>query len=235
LIGTTDTDYQGDPARAALDEAERDYLIAAVGRYFDRIMTPADIVHSYSGVRPLMDDGKGRAAAVTRDYMLDLNLGHGAPILSVFGGKITTYRRLAQEAVNRLIPHWARRDDNPASLMPWTDTVPLPGGDMLYADFEGFLKDQAKKYPWLPDGLLRRYARAYGTRMDRMLNGAKGTYSLGIDFGSGVYQAEIDYLMTQEWARTADDILWRRSKLGLHIEGDTRARIERYIAERLET
>jgi glycerol-3-phosphate dehydrogenase len=229
LIGTTDTDYKGDPAKAVLDDVERDYLINAIQLYFDRTISLSDIVHHYSGVRPLMDDGKGRAESVTRDYHLDVDLDHGAPMISVFGGKITTYRRLATEVVCHLIPHWARRDENPASLTSWTDTVPLPGGDMLYGDFEEFIKDQEKAYPWLPAPLLRRYARAYGTRMDRFLQGATDTASLGRSFGDGIYQAEIDYLIRHEWAKTSDDILWRRSKLGLHISKETQQALDAYI------
>lgn len=229
LIGTTDTDFDGDPTRADIDSAEKIYLCDAANRYFKSQIDPSMIVHSYSGVRPLIDDGRGHARAVTRDYLLDLDLSHGGLLLSVFGGKITTYRRLALAAMDRLVPHWTRRDENPASGAGWTDTVPLPGGDMLNADFDSFLTDQRARYDWLPGDLVARYARAYGTRMDRMLEGAYDLESLGRDFGHGVYQAEIDYLIRHEWAKTAEDILWRRSKLGLHLPPSVQRALGDYI------
>ena len=229
LIGTTDTDYRGDPARAEIDADEKIYLCDAVNRYFNTQIDPSMIVRSYSGVRPLMDDGRGSARAVTRDYLLDLDLSHGGPLLSVFGGKIKTYRRLSLSAVERLVPYWARRDENPASGSGWTDTVPLPGGDLLDADFDGFIQDQRARYDWLPPDLVVRYARAYGTRMDRFLEGAYDLESLGRAFGHGVYQAEIDYLIRHEWAKTVEDILWRRSKLGLHLPPTVQHALRDYI------
>ncbi|MGZ9097358.1 MAG: glycerol-3-phosphate dehydrogenase [Micavibrio sp.] len=232
LIGTTDVDYTGDPARPVIDAAEKDYLCAAVNRYFKKSVTVDDIVHTYSGVRPLMDDGRGKAAEVTRDYHLEMELSFGAPLLSVFGGKITTYRHLAEDAVDKLVPHWSRANENPASQMAWTDTVTLPGGDMLNGDFDGFLKDQLDRYDWLPEPLVRRYARAYGTRMDRLLEGAVNLNSLGRHFGDDLYQAEIDYLIKKEWAKTAEDILWRRSKLGLHLSKATQAQLNDYMVSR---
>ena len=177
-----------------------------------------------------MDDGRGKASEVTRDYHLELELSFGAPLLSVFGGKITTYRRLAEEAVNRLVPHWARANENPASQMPWSDTVPLPGGDILDRDYDAFVKEQIERYFWLPEKLVRRYAATYGTRMDRLLQGAENINSLGRHFGDDVYLVEIEYLIKKEWAKTADDILWRRTKLGLHIGADTKAQLHDYMA-----
>lgn len=235
LIGTTDVDYIGDPAKPAIDDAEKDYLCAAVNRYFKKAVTTNDIIYAYSGVRPLMDDGKGKASEVTRDYHLEFELSFGAPLLSVFGGKITTYRRLAEEAVDKLVPHWSRSNENPASQMAWTDTVPLPGGDILNGDFDEFLKDQIDHYDWLPEPLVRRYARAYGTRMDRLLEGAVSLNSLGRHFGDDLYQAEIDYLIKKEWAKTADDILWRRSKLGLHLSKNTQTQLNDYMVTRQQS
>lgn len=232
LIGTTDVDYTGDPAKPVINDAEKDYLCAAVNRYFKKTVTTGDIIHSYSGVRPLMDDGRGKASEVTRDYHLETELSFGAPLLSVFGGKITTYRRLAEEVVDRLVPHWSRANENPASQMAWTDTVPLPGGDIFNGDFNEFLKEQTERYDWLPAPIVRRYARAYGTRMDRLLEGAVNMNSLGRHFGDDLYQAEIDYLIKTEWAKTADDILWRRSKRGLHISGNTKAQLNDYMITR---
>lgn len=230
LIGTTDVDYHDDPTNPKIDDAEKEYLCGAVNRYFRTTVTPSDIVHTYSGVRPLLDDGKGSASEVTRDYTLEIETDYGAPILSVFGGKITTYRRLAEDAIEKLLPYWKRASENPASQMPWTDTVPLPGGDILNGDFEGFLADQAERYEWLPSDLLLRYARAYGTRMDRMLKGATDMNSLGRHFGDGLYLAEVEYLRKNEWAKTAEDILWRRSKLLLHTSDLTRRSLEAYMS-----
>lgn len=230
LIGTTDVDYTGDPAKPEISDAEKQYLCDAVNRYFKTGVDMTQIVHTYSGVRPLMDDGRGKASEVTRDYHLELELSFGAPLLSVFGGKITTYRRLAEEAINRLVPYWTRANENPASQMPWSDTVPLPGGDILDRDYDAFLKEQIDRYFWLPEKTVRRYARAYGTRMDRMLQGAENLNSLGRHFGDDVYQVEIDYMMRKEWAKTVDDILWRRSKLGLHISDSTKAQLKDYVS-----
>lgn len=230
LIGTTDVEYNGDPGKPHIDDAEKVYLCEAVSRYFNTKVTPESIAHAYSGVRALLDDGHEKARAVTRDYHLEFDESFGAPLLSVFGGKLTTYRRLAEEAVGRLVPHWPRANENPASLAGWTDTVPLPGGDILYGDFDGFVKDQQEKYDWMPSAMIERYARAYGTRMDRFLDGATGMDSLGCHLGDDVYQAEIDYLREREWAVTAEDVLWRRSKLGLHISKATQSNIELFMA-----
>lgn len=232
LIGTTDIDYTGDPGKPEIDDAEILYLCEAVNRYFTTKITPDNIVHAYSGVRALLDDGHDKARTVTRDYHLEYDDTFGAPLLSVFGGKLTTYRRLAEEAVNRLVSHWPRAAENPASQAGWTDTVALPGGDILNGDFDGFLQDQKERYDWMPSELVERYARAYGTRMDRFLEGAAGLESLGRHFGDDVYQAEVDYLREREWAKTAEDILWRRSKLGLHISKATQDNIERFLTGR---
>lgn len=233
LIGTTDIDYTGDPANPVIDEAEKQYLCDATNRYFTKSITPADIVHTYSGVRPLMDDGKGKASEVTRDYHLEFEESFGAPLLSVFGGKITTYRTLAEHVVDRLVPHWLRRNSEAASSalpqVAWTDGVALPGGDILDGDFEGFVQEQVTRYHWLPESLVRRYARAYGTRMDRMLDGAVNLDSMGRHFGDDLYLAEVEYLRSKEWAKTADDILWRRSKLGLHLSENTKAQLKHYM------
>ncbi len=229
LIGTTDVEFYDDPARPQIETAEKIYLCDAVSRYFKKTVTPADVVHSYSGVRPLLDDGRSRASAVTRDYRLELEKSFGAPLLSVFGGKMTTYRRLAQEAMGLLVPLWVNAEANPGSTQNWTDSVPLPGGDILEGDFDGFIMEQEIRYDWLPPALLRRYARAYGTRMDRMLEGARGMESLGRCLGDDVYEAELDYLKRKEWARTAEDVLWRRSKLALHISRTTIENIRRFM------
>ena len=236
LIGTTDVEYKGDPAKPVISEDEKKYLCDAVNLYFKKAISPADIVHSYSGVRPLMDDGKGKASEVTRDYHLEFEDAFGAPLLSVFGGKITTYRRLAEDVVGMLVPYWLRRNREGVSSrlpqVPWTDSVVLPGGDILNGDFAGFVRDQCVRYSFLPEKLVERYARAYGTRMDRMLEGAVDLDSMGRHFGDDVYLAEIEYLRSKEWAKTAEDILWRRSKLGLHVSENTRLQLEHYMRPR---
>ena len=228
LIGTTDSDYVGDPARARATQAEIDYLCAAASEYFAAAIAPADVVWTYSGVRPLFDDGTSKAQAATRDYVLELDL-RGAPLLSIFGGKITTYRRLAQQALEKLAPYLpaasrARRD--------WTGTAPLPGGDFPVQGFEALVAEIARAYPWLEARQCRRLARAYGTRARAILGAAAGTADLGRDFGGGLTEAEVLYLMRCEWAEAAADILWRRSKLGLRLSPDQAAALEAFMAER---
>lgn len=220
LIGTTDLDFTGDPAGVAIDAEEVTYLCRAVSRYFKTPVAESDVVWSYSGVRPLFDDASGNASAVTRDYVLELDApeGQGA-MLSIFGGKITTFRRLAEEAVDKLLKPLGRGGAS------WTADVPLPGGDIADADFEGFLAGVRRRHPWLPAATARRLARAYGTRIERILKGAAGPADLGRDFGGGVYEAELDYAATEEFARTGDDFLWRRSKLGLHLDEAARTAI----------
>ncbi len=224
LIGTTDLDYDGDPAAVAATEAEIRYLCDLANRFFRKKIAPGDVVRSYSGVRPLVDDNAADVSAVTRDYVLDLDTD-GAPLLSIFGGKITTFRKLAEEAVDTLAPVLGVRE--PA----WTSKgAPLPGGDIANADFDAFLADFRGAYPWLPPDLSYRYARAYGTRAARFLEGADGLDGLGEHFGGELYTAEVDYLVRDEWAVTAEDILWRRSKLGLVVSPDTVRRLTGWLS-----
>jgi glycerol-3-phosphate dehydrogenase len=224
LIGTTDLDYADDPARAEVSGAEIDYLCRAVGRYFKDSPMPEEVVWRYAGVRPLYDDASGDVSAVTRDYVFDLDRSaDAAPLLSVFGGKITTYRKLAEHALNKLKPVLGIAGG------AWTDRAPLPGGDLPGADFEAFLAALTDAYPWLPADLVRRYARAYGTRIERLLDGAGALKDLGEHLGDGLYEAEADYLVRHEWAMTEEDILWRRSKLGLHVSAETAARLRAWL------
>ncbi|MBS1162549.1 MAG: glpD2 [Burkholderiaceae bacterium] len=233
LIGTTDVEIGGDPGEARADAAEIDYLCTMINRYFSRQIAPADVVWTYSGVRPLLDDGAD-ASSVTRDYKLELDT-QGAPLLSVWGGKLTTYRALAEEAVGMLArPLGIARGD-------WTATAPLPGGDLgnivtasgdPMDDFESFCALQAQRRPWLPASLLRRYAHAYGTRIERVLGDAAGMAQLGEEIAPGLHAAEVEYLIGHEWAQTVDDILWRRSKLGLHLPADAGARLGAWLAGR---
>jgi glycerol-3-phosphate dehydrogenase len=196
-----------------------------VSRYLKRPVTPDQVRWSYAGVRPLYDDAAGDVSAVTRDYAFDLDAGGGAPLLSVFGGKITTYRKLAEHALEKLQPllGFARRS--------WTHAQPLPGGDMPDADFDRFLGELIARHDWLPTPLARRYARAYGTRALRLLEGAAGLGDLGAHLGDGLYEAEVDYLTRYEWAVTDQDILWRRSKLALHVSDATAARLRARLGQ----
>ena len=235
LLGTTDEAWDGDPGEVRIDANESDYICRAVNRYLKQQVRPEDAIWSYSGVRPLYDDANANVSAVTRDYVFDIDDGAsadgtGAPLLSVFGGKITTFRKLAEHALERLLPLMPREVGARAGA-PWTASAHLPGGDMADADFESYLATLRADYPWLPPGLARRYARAYGTRTARLLGSATAIADIGPHLGDDVYAAEIDYLMDHEWARTLDDILWRRSKLGLHMTQTTRQAIEHYLTQ----
>lgn len=226
LIGTTDVDYRGDPAAPRIDEAETAYLCAAASRYFKRPIRPHDVVWSYSGVRPLLDDDNDQASQITRDYQLDLDRD-GAPLLNVFGGKLTTARKLAEEACDRLAAQLGE-------LRPaWTGDAPLPGGDLPGADFGAFHEDFSLRRPWLPDALALRLCRSYGSRALRMLESCARMDDLGACFGADLYAIEVDYLVDCEWARTAEDILWRRSKLGLRIDAAGVERLQDYVARRM--
>ncbi len=212
LVGTTDV-VQQTTAPPACTEEEVAYLCAAVGRQFRVAPRPEDVVWRYAGVRPLYDDGADNPSAITRDYVLKLDRA-GAPLLSVFGGKITTYRRLAEEALELL----------EAPPRPWTATAPLPGGDFSggLAALEATL---AASHPWLPAALRARLARAYGTETSAMLGDATDMAGLGRDHGAGLTDRELAWLRREEWARTAEDVLWRRSKLGLHLTATQRAAV----------
>jgi glycerol-3-phosphate dehydrogenase len=232
LIGTTDVEYTGDPRAVAITPEETEYLLSVVNRYFERRVSVADIVWTYAGVRPLFDDASGNASAVTRDYVFDVDTGPGegagkAPLLSIFGGKITTYRKLAEHAMERLAPLLDCRED------AWTATAVLPGGDLPGADFDRFLQAFEADYPWLPGPLARRLARAYGSRAKVIVQGRQGLNDLGQNLGGDLFEAELDYLVAHEWAMTAEDVLWRRSKLGLHLDAAARSRVEEWFREHL--
>jgi glycerol-3-phosphate dehydrogenase len=211
LIGTTDIPYDGAAEKVAADESEIDYLIAAVNRYFTQGLRRSDVLHSFSGVRPLYDDGAGNPSAVTRDYVFDLDTTGGAPMLNIFGGKITTFRKLAEQAIQRLAPHF------PGLRPDWTAQGILPGGDLPGGDVAAFLADLDARYPWLPRDLGRHYLRLYGTRTHDLI-GARGALdAMGRRFGPLLYEAEVRHLVTCEWAETTEDILWRRTKHRLHM------------------
>ena len=222
LIGTTEMDYAGDLSSPAIAETEVEYLLALANRYFSSDLARKDVVWTFAGLRPLLADPRDRATSVTRDYVLDLDTS-GAPLMSIYGGKLTTYRRLAEDVVDALAPRLG------CTAGPWTAGQPLPGGDMPRADFDAFLKELTARYPGLPGALLHRYARAYGTRAERILAGAASSADLGQEVLPGLHAAEIQYLRTEEWAVTAEDILYRRSKLALHVPADGPARLEAWL------
>ena len=226
LIGTTDLLFTGDRDRPEISQGEIDYLCAAASEYFRSPITPDEVVSTYSGIRPLYEDHSARNSTVTRDYVFELDSDGGAPLLSVYGGKITTYRRLAEHALEKLLPHFG------IDAQAWTASVPLPGGDMPEADFQSFLWQASERWDWLPPEMLLRLARAYGTRLERVLAGAASLATLGKCFAGDLYEAELRYLMDEEFARTAEDILWRRSKLGLHLRPDISSVIDQWIAAR---
>jgi glycerol-3-phosphate dehydrogenase len=221
LIGTTDVPHGGAPGDVSISEAETDYLLNSINHFLRHSITRADIVWSYAGLRPLYDDGSLSASVVTRDYAFDLDAPEDlAPVLSVFGGKITTARRLAEHALDEL------RRFLPPHGESWTQDAVLPGGDMAFDAFLAHLKGEK---PFLGDALAARLARAYGTRAERFLRRAHAMTDLGRDFGSGLTEAELRYLIENEWARKADDILWRRSKLGLHMSREERLALREHM------
>jgi glycerol-3-phosphate dehydrogenase len=209
LIGTTDISYNDSPDQVVIDDTERDYLLRVVNRYMRHQLAREDVLHAYSGVRPLYDDNARNPSAVTRDYVFDVD---GAPpVLSIFGGKITTYRKLAEHALQKLAPHFS------GSQAEWTATEPLPGGDLPNADFDEYLSLLRARYPWLTPDLAHHYARLYGTRAEKMLDGAASIDGLGQHFGGHLYEREADFLIRTEWARQPEDVLERRTKHHLHM------------------
>ena len=229
LIGTTDVDHEGglDNVRASPEEIA--YLCAGASEYFAFPITPDDVVWTYSGVRPLVDDGSGKPEAATRGYSFELDGGAGeAPLLSVFGGKITTYRQLASAAIKQLAPFCP-----PLAAREWTGTAPLPGGDFGRGEAPAKARELAAHYPFLGDEQAARLIRLYGTRAAVFLGDATTNADLGDDFGHGLSAAEVDYLINHEWAHDAADILWRRTKLGLHFTAEETLRLDRYISERM--
>ena len=216
LIGTTDVAFTGDPATAAITPDEERYLLELAGRFFKVPLQASDIVWRYAGVRPLYDDASANPSAVTRDYRLELAAGQGLPpLLTVLGGKVTTYRRLAEEALDRLAPHMAPHLTRfgPA----WTASAPLPGGDIPGGDFAAYLAGLQRRKPGFDAGFLRRLARRHGTIAETILGGARTEADLGQQFGAGLTEREVIHMRDREWAMTPHDVLWRRSKAGLHL------------------
>ncbi|MBN2906274.1 MAG: glycerol-3-phosphate dehydrogenase [Rhodobacteraceae bacterium] len=223
LIGTTDVEHADPDQPPTCTGAERDYLLSFASRYFARPVTAQDVVWTYSGVRPLYDDGAKSATAATRDYVLKVDATGGAPVLNVFGGKITTYRRLAEGALEQIAPFF---DALPG---PWTAGVALPGGDFPVDGVRRLTEELRAAYPFLDDRQARRLIRSYGTEAKEVLGSAKTVTDLGHHFGAGLTEREVSWAMSHEYARTAEDVVWRRSKLGLRLRADQIAALEDWM------
>jgi glycerol-3-phosphate dehydrogenase len=220
LIGTTDIPFTGKRENVTIDPAEIDYLCRAVSRWFAKPVSPEDVVWSYSGVRPLYDNKETEASAVTRDYVLDLDAPDGvAPLLSVFGGKLTTYRRLAEHAMEKLAPFF------PGCAPAWTGNATLSGSDLPPGGVDALAVEFERKHPFLDSTAARRLARSYGTEARKFLGNACRSEDLGRDFGCGFSTCELEWLVREEWARTGEDVLWRRTKLGLHFDREAAAAV----------
>jgi glycerol-3-phosphate dehydrogenase len=222
LIGTTDQPHHDGTGQAKISPEEISYLCSAASEYFKKEISKDDVVWTYSGIRPLYDDQNHNASAVTRDYVLKIDeYGGNAPFLSIYGGKITTSRKLAEHALEKLRPYFDKMNS------PWTSSSALPGGDIVDSDFDSFLNEQIRTYPDIPPNLIHHLCRAYGTRMTELLN--LSSNKLGQMFGEILSEAEVNYLIHKEWAVTADDILWRRTKIGLRLPGTDRTKLEEWI------
>ncbi|MGN8158651.1 glycerol-3-phosphate dehydrogenase [Salinisphaera sp. RV14] len=224
LIGTTDVEHEGAPGKVAIEQDEIAYLCESANRYFEQSIAPDDVVWSYSGVRPLLDDREDNASEITRDYRIQLDTD-GAPLLNVFGGKLTTFRRLAEDAVDQIAPELGNQHK------AWTGNGhPLPGGEESRP--QHLFESLQASHPFIPLGMANRMVFNYGTRVRDIVAGAKSLDDLGEHFGAGLYAAEVDYLCEHEWARTAEDIIWRRSKLGLRLASGEVDRLTAYLRER---
>jgi len=224
LIGTTDQDYKGDPAKVAITPSETDYLCDAASEYFREPVRGEDIVWTYSGVRPLYDDGATKAQEATRDYVLKEDAPEGAaPLINVFGGKLTTARKLAEHMLQKIEHHLGKKG------APWTHASALPGGDFEETAFDRELEKLKSAYPFLSHVYARRLFRLYGTKANLLLGNAASLSDLGTHFGYDLYEAEVRYLMEHEWAHMAEDILWRRTKLGLRLNEDEVAKLQTFL------
>lgn len=222
LLGTTEHDYKGDVDRVHIDQQEIDYICQAISHYAKKPVYPEQVKWTYSGVRPLFDDTSGNASKVSRDYELELDV-NGAPIVSVYGGKITTFRKLAEQVVVLLETHLN------ITQPVWTEKCVLPGGDIQHADFEQFLSNCTLKYNWLDEAIVKDYCRNYGTAIDDILHACKQPADLGEYFGGGLYECELIFLINNEWAQSSDDILWRRSKKGLKLSNHDIEKLDQWL------
>lgn len=230
LIGTTDLLFSGSPHEATISDAEIDYLCTSVNDYFANNITKKDIVWSYSGVRPLLRSHQKQARKISREYYLEINdAPDQAPLVSVFGGKLTTFRKLAEDLLMQLKKYFSHLGK------PWTGNTFFPGGDLQGLSFNQFLAAMQARFPWLPKNILQRYALGYGSNMDNLLTQAASLHDLGEHFGAGLYEKEVLYLMQNEWAQSADDILWRRTKLGLFLTAEQKEKLATFISQRITT
>lgn len=226
LIGTTDVEYHGDPSDVGIDQDETNYLIDITNQHFKAQISLSDILHTYSGVRPLMQDEADNPQAVSRDYRLELSQSEQqAPLLNIYGGKITTYRKLSEAAVDKL------KRIFPNLAPSWTEKAALPGGD--FQTREQLFNELVGSYPWLPASLLNRFVTTYGTRTHMILQGCESLVDLGVNLGAGLYQKELCYLVKFEFARELDDVIWRRTKLGLQLSKEQQNEIARSIREQI--
>lgn len=225
LIGTTDVDYQGDPRQVAIDQDEIHYLLKLCNDYFNTQIHQQDILKTFSGVRPLVSDHTNNPQSVTRDYTLTLDTQQQLPLLSILGGKITTYRRLAETALQKLAPFY------PHMGKAWTATNPLPGAQ--FPSLQSLTTQLSDNYPWLTSSQCQRYASCYGTNAYIFLQGIQSKTQLGIHFGNDLYQVEVDYLITHEWAMDVEDIIWRRTKLGLHLKPYQIEQLRQYLKNKV--
>ncbi|CAN7157720.1 glycerol-3-phosphate dehydrogenase [Neorhizobium sp. LjRoot104] len=224
LIGTTDRDYSGNPKDVKITDEETSYLCNAASEYFREPVLPADIVWTYSAVRPLFDDGASKAQEATRDYVLKVDVTQGAPLLNVFGGKLTTYRRLSEHALEKIGEAIGAKGHS------WTAKSHLPGGDFAAQGYEAEVAGLKARYPFLEERQARRLVRRYGTRAAVILGGAAKMQDLGHHFGGDLYEAEVKYLVDREWAMSAEDVLWRRTKDGLRLSEPEKEYLEEYMA-----
>lgn len=225
LIGTTDCEYSGDPAKVAITGQETDYLLKVVNAHFNHQLSPSDILHTYSGVRPLCNDESDNPSAVTRDYTLALSTPQGeAPLLSVFGGKLTTYRKLAESAMAELKPFFTQMGKS------WTASATLPGGEDMSTP-QALVDDLLARHQWLAPDIAKRWAVTYGSRTWQLLEGVSGPQDLGQAIGGGLFTREVDYLRQTEWAVSSQDILWRRTKLGLFTSESEQRALADYLAQ----
>lgn len=226
VIGTTDCEYTGDISKVSIDENEVQYLLKVVNDHFKSAVKKSDIISTYSGVRPLCDDESTSPSAITRDYTLEIADEDGnLPILNIFGGKLTTYRRLAESALAKLEPYF------PDMGASWTANATLPGGEIPNADITAFQREMQQHYPWAPVEMINRLCHQYGARMHRILDGAHSLEDLGVCFGQDLFEREVNYLQQHEWAQTEDDIIWRRTKLKLCLSSKEIETLSRYLTQ----
>lgn len=228
LIGTTDIVYQDSLTTPIIEKEEIQYLCGSVNSYFNKTIQPLDVVKSFSGIRALVGDDEAKPQAIKRGYKLEVNKTYDqTPLLSVFGGKLTTHRCLAEQALALLKPFF------PHQKAEWTAKVPLPGGDIAHADMQQYLNEMINRYHWLPIALVKRYVDYYGTLINKLLENTNDISDLGQYFGTSLYQREVDYLIENEWAQSVEDILWRRTKLGLKADAETLSLLAKYLDEKV--